>query len=227
MQAFLKEWDDAYRASLKKIPLFDPAQTAQWTLEQKQLFIKLLYHQRGHFDDILWFMGNFAPDAESKQVILGNIQEEFGNHAPSHERLYLDFAKSHGVDLTYEMLDETMYLPFLREYINGILRWLRENDWQHRILAFAAIERLDNLDYPALKHIAVSFGTPNKCLVFFNVHVYAVHYDNVAVLGFSSLWNEKPSLIKEVFNFIADYQLVIWEKISDYVFSYANEAQAV
>lgn len=222
MKDFLKTWDNNYKLSLDRIPLFDANQTSQWSKAQQQFFIKLLYHQRGHFDDILWFMGNFAPDAESKEVILGNIQEEFGNHAPSHEKLYLDFAKSHGVDLTYELLDEQWYLPFLREYNQGILHWLREHDWDHRILAFAAIERLDNLDYPALKKVAVSFGTSNRDLVFFNAHIHATHYENVAVLDFDHLWCAKSSLVKEVFDFIADYQLVIWEKISNYVFRYAS-----
>lgn len=222
MKDFLKTWDNNYKLSLDRIPLFDANQTSQWSKAQQQLFIKLLYHQRGHFDDILWFMGNFAPDAESKEVILGNIQEEFGNHAPSHEKLYLDFAKSHGVDLTYELLDEQWYLPFLREYNQGILHWLREHDWDHRILAFAAIERLDNLDYPALKNVAVSFGTSNRDLVFFNAHIHVTHYDSIEQSIVGQLWNRKKTLFVEVFNFIGNYQVNVWKKLSGYVFGYAT-----
>ena len=218
MEAFLENWDATYRAALKTIPLFDPAQTATWSKAQQQLFIKLFYHQRGHFDDILWYMGNFAPDAESKKVILGNIQEEFGNQAPSHEQLYLDFAKSHGVDLTYELLEERWYLPFLREFNHGLLRWLREHDWDHRILAFAAIERLDNLDYPALKDLAVSFGTLPRNLVFFNVHVYVDHYQRIQELNFEKLWENAKGSVIAGFNFVATHYLGTWRRISSHVF---------
>lgn len=219
MKIFLEQWDRDYKAALNKIPLFDPNQTKQWTQAQRQLFIQLFYHQRGHFDDILWFMGNFAPDAKSKAAILGNIQEEFGNHAPSHEALYFNFAKSHGVDLTYEALDQTMYLPFLQDFNRGILRWLTDHDWDHRITAFAAIERLDNLDYPALKEVAVSFGTTSRNLIFFNVHVHSTHYNNIAKLEFESLWRTIPEIFFTAFKFVADHQLATWKKISDFVFN--------
>jgi len=167
-------------------------------------------------------LGNFAPDAHSKEVILQNIQEEFGRHAPSHEKLYLDFAKGHGVDLTYELIEERWYLPFLREFNRGILQWLRDNDWDHRIVAFAAIERLDNLDYPALKDVAISFGTPNQALVFFNVHVHVKHYEEIEESIVGQLWVKKELLFKEVFNFVGSYQVEVWKKISDYVFTYSG-----
>src|SRR5579872_3617609 len=129
LHLFLEDWDKRYFEEIKKIPLFDKNLTRKWNKEQKQLFVKLLYHQRAHFDDILWFMGNFAPDQESKQMIIDNISDEFGMKGVSHEKLYLDFAKSMDVDLTYELLDEKYYYSFLREYNQGHLRWLRDNDW--------------------------------------------------------------------------------------------------
>jgi pyrroloquinoline quinone (PQQ) biosynthesis protein C len=227
MQEFLEKWDADYRAALKTILLFDPIQTAKWSQDQQQLFIKLFYHQRGHFDDVLWLMGNFAPDAESKHVILGNIQEEFGGKAPSHEQLYLDFAKSHGVDLTYELLEERWYLPFLHEFNQGLLRWLREQDWDRRIIAFAAIERLDNLDYPALKEVAVSFGTAQRFLVFFNVHMHVDHYSPLEKLRFEEIWQENQNAMLVGFNFIAEYYLAIWRRISDYVFLHAVSPEII
>lgn len=228
MKDFLKTWDSTYQSSLETIPLFDANQTSQWSKAQQQLFIKLLYHQRGHFDDILWFIGNFAPDAQSKEVILENIKEEFGNHAPSHEKLYLDFAKSHGVDLTYELLDEQWYLPFLRQFNHGILRWFREHDWEHRILAFAAIEHLDNLDYPALKNIAVSFGTPNRDLIFFNVHIHVTHYENIEKSScFGEVWVKEPEIVTRAFDFIGSHYLETWRAISKFVFAHEDESVLV
>jgi hypothetical protein len=104
-----------------------------------------------------------------------------------------------------------------------MLRWLREHDWDHRITAFAAIERLDNLDYPALKDVALSVGTENKAMVFFNVHIHVTHYDTIEKSSFGRLWEDKSNVVENVFNFIADYYLETWRSISDYVFAYAGE----
>lgn len=227
MKTFLEKWDTVYQAALRTILLFNSSETAKWSKEQQQLFIKLLYHQRGHFDDILWCVGNFAPDAQSKEMVVKNIREEFGGYAPSHEKLYLDFAKSHGVDLTYEMIDETMYLPFLRTFNKELLRWLRTHDWDHCITAFAAIERLDNLDYPALKGVAESIETHDKDMIFFNVHIHVTHYDIIEQSGFADLWKRRPEIVESVFQFIADYYLDTWRHISDYVFAYAGEGAVV
>ena len=212
---FLKDWDIDYKRKTKELSLFNQSIIRKWNDKQKQLFVRLLYHQRGHFGDVLWYMGNFAPNAKAKEIILSNIRDEFGRNAPSHEQLYLDFAKCLGVDLTYELLEETYYLPFLREYNQGHLRWLRDHDWEHRLAAFAAIERLDNLDYTALRDVALCLDVENKGLIFFNVHIYVKHYEEAANLDFLTLWHENNSLVRNVFAFIGDYQIDIWRKLSD------------
>jgi len=226
LNLFLEEWDRQYDFKASRIPLFDTVQTAQWTLEQQRHFVRILYHQRAHFDDVLWYMANFAPDAESKEMILENMRDEFGRNGRSHEKLYLDFAKSLGVNLVYELIEEKFYLPFLRDYNSGHLRWLREHEWDCRLAAFAALERLDNIDYTNLKKIVESFGSQKIDMVFFNVHIYVQHYESVENCRFKELWDVQPELVKNAFNFIGEYQLKIWEQISNTVFNYTEEKSA-
>lgn len=217
---FLSAWDLNYNEKLNKINLFNQELTSQWSSVQKQLFVKLLYHQRAHFDDVLWYMGCFAPDAKTKEVILENIRDEFGGNGPSHEKLYLDFAENIGLDLTYELLEEKSYYPFLREYNLGHLKWLRENDWNHRLAAFAALERLDNLDYVVLRNVAISLGASKTSLVFFNVHICVAHFEEIEQYGaFTELWQKDPDVVRHAFNFIGNYQIGIWEKISYAIFN--------
>ena len=218
LEEFLARWDQNYNEQVKSIDLFKENLTSKWNMNQKQLFIKILYHQRAHFSDVLWFIGNFAPNAASKEMILNNIRDEFGKHAPSHEQLYLDFSKSMGVDLKYELIEENFYYPFLRDYNRGHLRWLRNHDWEHNLAAFAAIERLDNVDYVVLRNVVASWGISARDLIFFNVHIYVTHYDDLANSAFSDLWQKKPQLVKKVFEFIGEYQIGIWKRISDAVF---------
>lgn len=213
IEQFLAAWDVEYKRQAEKLDLFKAEITGKWNEAQRKKFIQLLYHQRGHFDDILWFMGNFSPDSNTKEMILENIRDEFGRGQRSHEKLYLDFARDMGVDLTDELIDEKFYLPFLKEYNKGQLRWLRDHDWNHRLVAFAAIERLDNVDYTFLKNIVTSFGVEKVDLVFFDAHIDVKHFDNVSNNGLFELWRSQAELVKSVFNFIKDYQLDIWKKI--------------
>lgn len=217
LQKFLSGWDYQYQQKANQIDLFNQQLVSNWNSEQQQLFTKLLYHQRAHFDDILWFMGNFAPNREAKQIILNNTKDEYGMDGLSHERLYLEFAKMFGVDLTYELIDEKYYFPFLREYNYGHLKWLRDHDWNHRLAAFSAIERLDNLDYLNLRNVAVSMGANGKALTFFNVHIHVKHFEEAEPI-FANLWHSEANIIREVFKFIGDYQIDIWRKISDAIF---------
>lgn len=76
------------------INIFNNSLTKQWNNEQCQLFVKVLYHIRGHFDSFLWYMGNFAPDYETKQMILRNVHDEFGMNGLSHVQLCFQFAQS-------------------------------------------------------------------------------------------------------------------------------------
>ena len=217
---FFLEWDQNYQDQAKQIALFNSNLTSQWNQEQRTYFVKLLYHQRAHFDDVLWYMGNFSPDAATKEMVLNNIRDEFGKNGRSHEKLYLDFAKNMGVDLTYELIEEKFYLPFLREYNHGHLRWLRDHNPFECLVAFAAIERLDNLDYTNLKTVVESFNLENVDLLFFKVHMYVKHFEEVEGAQFNVLWENNSEMVKRVFNFIGNYQLDIWKKISDVVFNY-------
>ncbi len=223
LDSFLQEWNESYQEATLAIDLFKPELTSQWTLPLKQYFIKTLYHARGHFAELLWHMGSFAPNAETKEMILTNTRDGFGKHGLSHEQLYQFFAKGWGIDLSLELLDQKWYLSFMREYIEGQLRWLMTHDWDHRLAAFAAIERLDNVDYLNLYNVAVSMGTEKKHLTFFNVHINADHFDNIFLTAFNQLWFKSPEMVQEVFNFIKDFQLDMWKKLSDTVFSYKGE----
>ena len=89
---------------------------------------------------------------------------------------------------------------------------LKSHDWPHRLAAFAAIERLDNVDYISLKGIAESFKVSNKALFFFNVHINADHFQGILATAFRDLWEKNERLAKEVFDFVADYQLNIVAK---------------
>lgn len=217
---FLEIWDKEYVSQTKKIALFDKNTTTKWSTHQREYFVKLLYHQRAHFGDVLWYMGNFAPDAMTKEMILDNMRDEFGKNGRSHEKLYLDFAKDMGVDLTYELLEEKFYLPFLREYNRGHLQWLREHSWPDRLAAFAALERLDNLDYTNLKNVVESFNLEKVDLLFFKVHIYVKHFEGAESCQLDNIWNQQPDMVKDVFNFIGKYQINIWKKISDTVCNY-------
>ena len=221
VESFLQNWDENYFKSASDINLFKPELPQHWTLPQKQYFIRTFYHARGHFSELLWHMGSFAPSAETKEMILTNTRDEFGKHGLSHEQLYQYFAKGWGVDLSIELLDQKWYLPCIREYIQGQLRWLMTHDWDHRLAAFAAIERLDNIDYLNLRNIAISMGTERKYLTFFNVLVNADHFDNIFATSFQKLWLKSPKLVITVFEFIKKFQLDMWKELSDAIFSYS------
>jgi pyrroloquinoline quinone (PQQ) biosynthesis protein C len=220
LDKFLESWDKDYANSIKDIPMFDGALTSKWSEAQRKFFVKTLYHARGHFHDVLWYMGNFAPNKKMKQLILDNIADEFNGNSLSHEALYLFFAKAVGVDLSYEALEEEVYLPFLKEFNKGHLRWLREHDADCRISFFAALERLDCIDYIKGKEIAESFGLKNKDLIFFNVHIHADHFNPVFSSFLLELWKTTPHKIKDAFHFIRTHQAKMWAELSNTVFAY-------
>ena len=168
-------------------------------------------------------MGNFAPNEKAKEAILNNIRDELGGKGHSHEQMYLDFAKRMGLDLSYETIDEKNCPNFIKDYHKGHQTWLRQHDWHHRLTAFAAIERLDNVDYTLLRNIASSFGLAKKELAFFNVHIVVQHFEDAADAGLNEAWYTEPLTIKKVFNFIGEYQLNIWQKISFSIFNYVAE----
>ncbi len=221
MEAYLSDWDAEYKTEIKKIDLFDASKTSTWSFQQKQFFIKVFYHLRGHFADFLWYMGNFAPDASTKEMIIRNIRDEFNQNGLSHEQLYFIFAEAFDVDLSFELLDEGSYLPFARDYIQGQLRWLRSNDWDHRLAGFAAIERLDNVDYASFRDVAISMGAEKKALTFFNVHICADHFEGILASAFGELWQKDQLLVRNVFTFIKDFQIDMLNQLSNAVFNYS------
>lgn len=218
---YLIDWDTEYKEKVSKIALFQPEKTAQWSTEQQQHFIKTFYHVRGHFHCFLWFMGNFAPDKESKDMVLQNIIDELGDRGLSHEKLYHILAQQVGVDLMPEMLEEKTYLPFIQEFNKGHLRWLSDKDWPTRVAAFAALERLDNVDYANAKAIAESLGLHGQALVFFNVHINSAHFDSILEKSFTKIWAAEPEKSKYAFQFIMDHQINMWKNLSDEIFAYA------
>ena len=221
LSEFLKEWDQQQRAEHIKISLFKLEEVKNWTDAQKQYFVKLFYHLRGHFHDFLWFMANHAPTKEAKQAILGNISEEFGGDKKSHEQLYFEFASALGVNLIDEVANQTTYLPFAKEFNRKHLQWLANTDWDGKVIAFAAYERLDNVDYADLLSLAQSIGITSRGLLFFEVHKKVQHYEMVEeYLNLKDLWEKDPQKVKTGFNFIGQHQNQMWKNLSEAVFNH-------
>ena len=219
LEKFLKEWDKNTKEEHKKIKLFNTKLTSKWSTIQRQYFVKIFYHARGHFLDFLWLMGNTAPDMNNKKIILNNITEEFGGTGKSHERLYWDFAKGFGVDMDNEFLRENNYLPFIREFNKKHIEWLIGNDWESRMLTFMAYERLDNIDYEDLFQLAKSLGIKGNALQFFEVHREVMHFE-MASKELKVFWQKNPRKVREAFNFIGDHQIWMWKNLSDAVFNF-------
>lgn len=68
--------------------------------------------------------------------------------------MYFDFAESVGANLNEEVMTEEHYLPKIKAFNKGHLKWLHEHSNDERLCAFAAYERLDNIDYINLHKLA-------------------------------------------------------------------------
>src|SRR3989344_3782020 len=159
-------------------------------------------------------MANHAPDAKAKRVILDNIEEEFGSNRKSHEQLYFDFANSFGVDLIDEVVNQTSYVPFAREFNRKHLEYLANSDWDGKVIAFAAYERLDNVDYADLLSLAKNIGATKEALTFFTVHAQVQHYEMARdKFSLENLWVKEAEKVKEGFNFIAAHQNQMWKDL--------------
>lgn len=170
----------------------------------------------------MWYLGNTAPDEQSKQAILDNIREEFGGRGKSHERLYADFTQSLGVDLTDEVLHERTYLPFARAFNKEHLIWLHNHDWDSRTAAFSAYERLDNVDYEDLFTLAKNLGVPHTALRFFEVHKHVTHYEMASSsFDLGGLWGRNSEKVMEAYQFIGDHQNKMWSQLSDEVLGHS------
>jgi len=223
LNQYLENWDLARRKEHSKIALFDPTLSRNLTSSEKKHFVKVFYHLRGHFHDFLWFVASHAPNAKAKRTILENIEEELGGNRKSHEQLYFDFAHSFGVDLKDEVVNQTSYVLFAREFNRKHLEYLANSDWDGKVIAFAAYERLDNVDYADLLSLAKSIGATKEALTFFTVHAQVQHYEMARdKFSLENLWDRNDQEVREGFSFIGDHQNQMWRDLSDSVFRYDN-----
>lgn len=216
---FLHQSDLMYKDSLSTIDLFNPKKTSTWSTFQKSYFAAIFYHLRGHFINFVWYIANFSKDEAVKNIILQNIKEELGsNNRYSHELLYERFANECGVNIHDEIINETHYLPFAKSFNKAHLQWISSHDLHEQLCAFAAYERLDNLDYPLLLNLANSLNLTNPATAFFKVHVNVAHFDSTRDL-IQPIWDGTPEKVSNSFNFIYSHQLTMWQEFSDRVFT--------
>ncbi|MBX3486440.1 MAG: iron-containing redox enzyme family protein [Candidatus Paracaedibacteraceae bacterium] len=210
---FMIAWEAEYVQELSKISIFNPEITVQWTKAQIEKFVRIFYHARGHFHEFLWYLGNHAENRDVKRIVLENIAEEFNGGAASHEQMFIEFAKSHDVELKDEYIDGKSYVSAIRDFNKGHLRWLADHSAEHGFAAFSAYERLDNIDYGALAKLAESIGTSRKGLIFFNVHLKAQHFETTE--GYlEEIWQNNSEAVRESFSFITYHQLQMWRSLA-------------
>ncbi|KTD41646.1 iron-containing redox enzyme family protein [Legionella parisiensis] len=221
LQHFLQKNDLNYRQSLTSIPLFDPQKTSAWTYEQRKTFASIFYHLRGHFINFVWFIANFTSNELTKKIILENIHEELGIGSRfSHEMLFERFAKECDVDIHDEIINETHYVPFAKNFNKTHLQWLSEHDEEERVAAFAAYERLDNLDYTYLLQMGDSIRLSKHAKTFFKVHAYVTHFNSTLEL-IQPIWEKNPDKIVRAFHFIYTHQQQMWRNLSHHLYALA------
>lgn len=215
-QLLLKS-DADYHQSLSMLPIFNSQTTGAWNDNQRKYFAAVFYHLRGHFINFMWYVANFSSDELTKAVIMNNIHEELGlGNRFSHERLYERFANECGVNIHEEIVSEDHYLPFARDFNKSHLQWLSLHDEDERVAAFAAYERLDNMDYPHLVSLANSFNLSQQAMTFFNVHVHVDHFDSTLKL-IIPIWKKSPEKLIQSFEYIFSHQYQMWSNLSEVV----------
>lgn len=211
---FLSDWDKNYILEISKIKLFKP--DTKLNTEQQKKFTAVFYHLRGHFYRFLWYLAGRAPSSKFKKIILANISEEFGGQLDSHEQLYWNFASSVGIDIVNEILDPRYSYEFAEEFNFAHLKFILEQNWSSAWAAFAAYERLDNIDYVNLKNLALKFNPPSKALDFFEVHTKVIHFEKTEPL-LNDLYLENFTEVKKGFEFISKHQIQMWKDLSECV----------
>ncbi|KTD21746.1 Pyrroloquinoline quinone (Coenzyme PQQ) biosynthesis protein C [Legionella londiniensis] len=225
--SFLSQVDNSYHERIAKIDLFDTNKTKNWNAGQKKKFAAVFYHLRGYFIEFMWYLANFAEDERIKKIVIDNITEELGMGTKfSHEALYERFAKACGVDIHEEILSKTHYLPFAKEFNHTHIRWLKEHDPLSRFAAFAAYERLDNIDYRNLFDFVRTLDLPSKAHAFFRVHVFVEHFESTFDL-LMEIWRECPEKVINAFQFIYSHQYNMWQNLSDAIFKDVKIASPV
>lgn len=214
---FLEPLDSQYQEKLKSLALFDASIASGWTTAQKKTFATVFYHIRGYFIDFMWFVANHSSNYAVKTTVLENIAEELGGpNQCSHEQLYSDFAKEWGVNIQDEFIFKANYPDFAKEFNHTHLLWLKDASEDERFAAFAAYERLDNLDYPLLYKLMTHFNLPLKAVKFFKVHSYVEHFDATLPL-IEPLWKKSPEKVKRAFDFIYLHQEKMWRTFSSFI----------
>jgi hypothetical protein len=213
LKLFIKSVDDTYQGELDKLTLFSAEAPFLASKPLQQKFIKLFYHIRGHFHEFLWYLLNHAPALHWKELILENILEESGRDLLSHEELYAQFAREFDVDIANEMLHQSHYALFIREFNSSHLKWLASHNWQHGFAAYSAYERLDNIDYQRLYNLAELMGTSEKGLTFFTVHKHVQHYETTQQ-DLHNIWQTDPNAVKSAYQFIYGSQLKVWQQLA-------------
>ncbi len=126
------------------------------------------------------------------------------------------FARAVGVDIRAEIVERNSYLRFLREFNHAHVRFVCEHEWPTCFAAFAAYERLDNVDYPSLLRLVRSFPIKEDARTFFVIHADAAHFDHAREIV-EGLFRRAPREVEKGFAFIADHQLKMWRRLSDTV----------
>lgn len=218
LEDFLIAMDNSYKEALTNIDMFNVSKTVFWNEQQKRIFANLFYHARGHFYKFLWCLGSRSSELTTKNKVLENIKEEFGEEKKSHEQLYFDFAQAVGVSLEKEIYEEKFYLPFLRDFDKNHIKWIVENSGESSKFAlFSAYERLDNIDYANLLNLVKGMGvTSPRALTFFIVHSNASHFERLNP-ELNRIWEVDCHKVVSAFQFIYLNQLEMWQKLSIYI----------
>ncbi len=99
--------------------------------------------------------------------------------------------------------------------------WLSNHDDDSRWAAFAAYEKLDNVDYNDLHNLVKNFELPQNALAFFLVHTKVEHFE-AAEKELSEIWQKNPEQVKDAFNFIGTHQNEMWQNLSDAIYNLGN-----
>jgi hypothetical protein len=224
---FIHSKDSEYRDQIGSLALFQPQTTGLWSDEDKQRFASVFYHIRGYFIQFMWYVANFSSDDTVKSILMDNIKEELGvGGKKSHEQLYSDFAVCCNVDIQDEIVNQTNYLPFAKAYNKDHMVWLKDHSSNARLAAFAAYERLDNIDYDYLYQLSDSLALSKEGSLFFKVHTLVEHYEPTEAL-LKEMWLENKHDVIDSFEFIYNHQLNMWRQLSDYIFTPARETLKV
>ncbi|MEB3826155.1 iron-containing redox enzyme family protein [Phormidium sp. CCY1219] len=218
LRQFVEPWYEKYAQSLNAMKLFTAHE--QLTKEQQIYFVQLVYHlYRLSSQEILWYLGNHAPNLTIKQSIIDNIREEMGGAGRSHEEMYHNFAVAVGIDIKSKYFMDDTYPSFVSGYKRGWIEWLQSGEDQdtHSIACLlSAWEKLDNVDFLALLRVAETFNVPQNALTFFKVHCEAKHFEIMEPV-LLPLWEKNSQKVEEIFQFVSQYELKMRQQLSDAV----------